>query len=94
MLMVGFMKVNFIEDESKSLVVEFEGMDRSVVELVKAKLLEDKEVDFVGVNKEHPEIGTPRLIVKSGKSARSLVAKAIDEVQDELKELSSQVPKK
>ncbi|MDE1860101.1 MAG: hypothetical protein KGH72_00090 [Candidatus Micrarchaeota archaeon] len=88
------MKANFIEDETKSLIVEFSGIDRSVLELIKSKLMESKDIEFVSVNKEHPETGTPRLIVKSSKNARSLVLKAIEEAQEEMKELASHVPKK
>ena len=32
------MKVNIIEDEAKSFVVEFEGVDRGIAELIKEKL--------------------------------------------------------
>ncbi len=88
------MKLNFIEDEAKSLVVEFIDVDRSLPDMIKAKLLDNKDVEFVGVVKEHPDIERPKLIVKSSKNARSLVLKAIDELEDEIKELSSSLPKK
>ncbi|MDE1823893.1 MAG: hypothetical protein KGI00_01110 [Candidatus Micrarchaeota archaeon] len=88
------MKLNFIEDEAKSLTIEFEGFDRGIPDLIKDRLLESKDVDFAGVVKEHPELGNPRLVVKAEKNARHLVLKAIEEVQEEFKELASQVPKK
>jgi DNA-directed RNA polymerase subunit L len=88
------MNINFIEDEPKSLIAEFNGLDRGIIDLIKSKLIESKDVDFVGVNKEHPETRAPRLIVRSSKNARTLVLKAMEEVQDELKELASQAPKK
>ena len=94
MLIVDIMKVNIVEDEAKSLVVEFQGADRAFAELIKYKLLESKDVDFASATKEHPELGWPRLIVKSSKSARSLVLKAIEQVEDDIKELHSQIPKK
>jgi DNA-directed RNA polymerase subunit L len=94
MLMVDSMDIKFIEDEPKSLIAEFNGLDRSILDLIKSKLMDNKDVEFVGVNKEHPETGPPRLIVKSTKNARTLVLKAIEEVQDELKELQAQLPKK
>lgn len=87
-------KVNVIEDESKSFVAELVGADRSVAELIKEKISDSKEVEFSSVEKEHPEIGAPRLVVKSSKSARNIVLKAIEELQDELKELASEIPKK
>ena len=88
------MKLNFIEDDAKSLIVEFEGADRSIAEMIKSKLMDSKDVDFVGVLKEHPDIAKPRLIVKPVKNARSLVSKAIEELQDDVKGLSSNLPKK
>ncbi len=88
------MKLNFIEDDAKSLVVEFEDADRSVPEMIKSKLLENKDVDFVGVVKEHPDIARPKLIVKSSKNARTLVLKAVEELQDDMKDLASSLPKK
>ncbi|MDE1762341.1 MAG: hypothetical protein KGH59_03800 [Candidatus Micrarchaeota archaeon] len=88
------MKVNIIEDEPKSLIVEFEGMDRAFAELIKYELLKSKDVEFASATKEHPELGWPRLIVKSSKSARALVLKAIEEAQEEMKEIKAQIPKK
>ena len=88
------MELKFIEDDAKSLVVEFVNADRGIAEMIKAKLLENKDVDFAGVVKERPDINNPKLIVKSGKNARSLVAKAVEELQDDLKDLSSHLPKK
>ena len=88
------MELSFIEDEPKSVIVEFVGMDRSIPEMVKSKLIANKDVDFVGVVKEHPEIERPKLIVKSDKNARTLVAKAVEELEDDIKELSASLPKK
>ena len=88
------MKVTIVEDESKSLTLEFEGMDRAFPELIKHKLMENKDVDFASAAKEHPELGNPRLIVKANKNPKGLVLKAIDEVQDDIKEFASQIPKK
>ena len=88
------MKLNIIEDEPKSLVVELIDADRGIAEMIKDKLLGNKDVDFVTVMKEHPEVGKPKLIVKSSKNARSLVLKAVEELQDDIKELSSKIPKK
>lgn len=92
--MVDIMELNFIEDEAKSIVIEFVDADRSIPEMVKSKLIDSKDVDFVGVVKEHPEINRPKLIVKSGKNARSLVLKAVEELQDDIKDLASSLPKK
>ena len=88
------MKLNFVEDETKSVVIEFVDADRSVPEMIKSKLIDDKDVEFVGVVKEHPDINKPKLIVKSTKNVRALILKAVEELQDDIKDLASSLPKK
>ncbi|MDE1845857.1 MAG: hypothetical protein KGH53_01070 [Candidatus Micrarchaeota archaeon] len=88
------MKIKIIEDEPKSLVIEFEGYDRAIPELIKSRLLEVKDIEFVSATKEHPELGWPRLVVKSSKGAKAHVLKAIEEVEKEMKELAAAIPKK
>lgn len=88
------MKLNFVEDSGKSLIVEFIDVDRSVAELIKSKLIDNKDVEFVGVVREHPDIDISKLIVKSNKNAKTLVEKALDDIQDDMKELAANLPKK
>ncbi len=88
------MEVNFLEDEAKNLVIEFVDADRSLPDFIKSKLLDNKDVDFIGVVKEHPEINRPKMIVKSSKNARTIVAKAVEELQGDMKELAASLPKK
>lgn len=87
------MKLNIVEDEPKSMIIEFVDSDRAIAELIKDKLMDSGSVDYVGVIKEHPEIGHPRLIIKSSKNARALIIKALDDVQEDIKDLMSQLPK-
>lgn len=88
------MQVNITEDETKSFIAEFDGTDRAVVELIKEKVAESKDVEFASVEKDHPEQTKVRLVVKSTKNAKAIVAKAIEELEEEVKELSTQIPKK
>ncbi len=88
------MKLNIIEDEPKSLIIEFEGTDRGVAEIIKEKLQNKNGVDFAAVTKTHFEVGNPRLIVKSEKNPKKLVLDAIEEIKEDLKEFKSQLPKK
>lgn len=87
-------KLNIIEDESKSFVAELVGADRSLADAIKEKLTESKDVEFSSVEKDHPETGDPRLIVKSSKNAKGLVVKAIESLEDEIKEMAGEIPKK
>lgn len=93
-MLVDIMKLNVIESDAKSIIVEFEDADRGIAELIKDKVLESKDVEFAGVVKEHPQVGNPRLIVKAEKNAKGIVLKAVESLQDDLKELATQLPKK
>jgi len=88
------MRINIIEDETKSFIAEFTGVDRGVVDLIREKVLGSAGVEFASIEMAHPEIGGPRLVVKSTKNAKSIVLKAVEELQEEVKELASQMPKK
>ena len=88
------MKLNIDEQDSKSIIIEFVGADRGIPELLKEKLLENKSVNFVSVIRDHPEIGSPKLVVKADKSVKALVLKAAEELEDEIKQLTAQIPKK
>jgi DNA-directed RNA polymerase subunit L len=88
------MKLNITEDGKKGATVEFIDVDKGIADLIKAKLMQNKDVDFVGVVKEHFEVSNPKLVIKTDKNARTLILKAAEELEDELKELSAQVPKK
>ena len=88
------MPISIIEDTPKSLVVEFQGIDRGIAEAIADKLQNAEGIDFAGVEKEHPEIGNPRLVVKASKNPKALVSKAIDEILEEVEQLKVQMPKK
>lgn len=88
------MEIKIIEDEAKSLIAEFEGLDRSIPDLIRETLSDNKDVDFVSVVVEHPDVNKVKLIVKASKSPRGLVTKAIEKLQDELEEMAKQLPKK
>ncbi len=87
------MKLNILEDETKSMIIEFVDADRAIAELIKDKLMEKADVEYAGVVKTHPEVGQPQLVIKSSKNARTLVLKALDEIEDDIKDLQSQLPK-
>lgn len=91
---VFYVQVNITEDETKSFAAEFEGTDRGVVDLIREKVAQSKDVEFASVEKDHPEQTKVRLVVKSTKNAKAIISKAIEELQEEVKELSAQIPKK
>ncbi len=88
------MKLEIIEDEPKTLVIEFEDADRSVAEAIKGEIIDSESADFVAVVKEHPELNKTRLIVKASRNPKGLVSKAIEDIEEKLKEVESKLPKK
>ena len=90
---VDNMKLNIIEDETKSMIIELVDADRGIADLIRDRLAEKKDIEFVSVIKTHPDVGQPRLIVKSNKNARAAILKALDEVQEEIDEFAKQLPK-
>lgn len=86
------MELKIIEDEPKSMILEFSQADRGIAELIKDRLTANRDVDFAGVIKEHPEIGQPRLVVKANKP-KAIILKAVTEVQEEIRDFASQMPK-
>ncbi len=81
-----------IEDEKDTLVIEFDS-DRSVAELIKERLLNTQGVSFASVEKDHPEVGKIRLVVKADKNPKAYVSKVIDGLIDEVEEIKGQLPK-
>ncbi len=87
------MKLNVIEDETKSMIIELIDADRGIADLIRDKLAEKSDIEFVSVVKTHPDVGQPRLVVKSSKNARASILKALDEVSEEIDEFAKQLPK-
>ncbi len=84
----------FIKNETKELQLEFENGDLTIPDLLAAELRENDGVEFAGVTKDHPETGKPLLVIKSKKSAKSDLAKAIEKLDKEFEDLKDQLSKK
>ncbi len=81
------MKLNLIKDEDKELIIEFDTSDFTIPDLIADELLEDSNIEFAGVSKDHPETGKPILVIKGKKSPKSSLMAAIDRLDKELGEL-------
>jgi DNA-directed RNA polymerase subunit L len=89
------MDIKVIKNESKELMIEFETKDLTIPDLLAHELLNDADVTFAGVAKDHPEVGKPLLVVKTGKKkAVDAVTSAIERMSDSLKEMKSGISKK
>lgn len=87
------MKINVVKDEGNELVVEFDTFDFTIPDLLADELLEDSNVEFAGVSKDHPETGKPVLMLRAKKPKDSIV-KAIERLDENFSELKTQLSKK
>lgn len=79
------MKTHIMKNEGNELVIEFETDDYTIPDLIASQLLEDDDVEFAGVAKDHPEVGKPRLVVKTGKKKPVVaLSKALEVIDDQI----------
>lgn len=89
------MKMTVIKNESNELIVEFDTKDTTIPDLIASQLLQNESVEFAGVSKEHPEVGTARLALKTEKKKASTVfAKALEEIEENISAIQKQLPSK
>jgi len=81
------MKLNLIKDEDKELMIEFDTSDFTIPDLLADELLEDSNVEFAGVAKDHPETGKPILTIKGKKNPKASLMAAIERLDKGLGEL-------
>jgi DNA-directed RNA polymerase subunit L len=91
---VGILKIKVLKDESKELTIEFETKDTTIPDLIVSELLDNDDVDFAGVAKDHPETGNAVLTLKSKKKAKDVLLKAIESLDEQFASLKTQVSKK
>ena len=87
------MKIKVIKDESKELVIEFDTKDLTIPDLIAGELLNEDDTEFAGVSKDHPETGNTVLVLKSKKSAKSELLKAIGRIDEQFEDLKKQIGK-
>lgn len=56
--------------EKRLLDLEFTGESRTVLELLKERILEDDKVETSTVIQDHPILDEPRLVVRTGEGRR------------------------
>ncbi len=89
------MEIKVLKNESKELIIEFESRDLTFPDLLAHELMDDSDVTFAGVSKDHPEVGKPTLVIRtSKKSASSALDSAMERIDGNVKELKSGVSKK
>lgn len=58
------------KQEKRLLDIEFSGESRTVLQLLKDKILEDDKVETSTVIQDHPVLDEPRLVVRTGEGRR------------------------
>lgn len=81
------MKLNLIKEEDKELAIEFDTSDFTIPDLLADELLEDSNVEFAGVSKDHPETGKPILVIKGKKNPKASLMDAIERLDKSFGEL-------
>jgi DNA-directed RNA polymerase subunit L len=85
------MKIKVLKDETKELMIEFDTKDLSIPDLIANELVNQDETEFAGVSKDHPETGNAVLVLKSKKTAKTELLKAIGRLDEQFTELKSQI---
>ncbi len=80
------MKLNLIKEEDKELAIEFETSDFTIPDLIADELLEDSNVEFAGVSKDHPETGKPILVIR-GKKPKAALMDALERLDKNFGEI-------
>ena len=89
------MEVNTIKKDSKELVLEFVTKDMTIPDLIAGELLQNGDVAFAGVEKDHPEIGNPRLVIRTTKKKpEEALEKALENIDETFSEMRKSFSKK
>ncbi|MDE1856717.1 MAG: hypothetical protein KGH98_01385 [Candidatus Micrarchaeota archaeon] len=88
-------EMNIIKDEPKELRIEFQSGDLTVPDLIANELLKNDDVEFAGVTKDHPEVGKPVLVLKTGKKkAADVLSKTLEDLTEKFTKLEGELSKK
>lgn len=88
------MKLNLIKEEDKELAIEFDTSDFTIPDLLADELLQDSNVEFAGVSKDHPETGKPILVIRSKKNPKTSLMDAIERLDKDFGEIKVSSKKK
>lgn len=82
------MDLEIIKEEKDWVEIEVD-VDQSLLGWLVDKLNKDKNVVFAACKKEHPQVGKPKLILRTkGKDAKKLLISTIEESEKEVEKFS------
>lgn len=89
------MKVKVIKKEKGFLELVLEGEEHSFPNLLRETLLEDDDVEFASYVIEHPQLGNPKLIVRTkGKSPEAAIKNALEKIEKKASNFKALLKKK
>ncbi|MBN2420940.1 hypothetical protein JXB27_01520 [Candidatus Woesearchaeota archaeon] len=86
------MELKFLKEEKDSVIVQFENKDATFASLLKDELWQTKGVDAAAIDKRHPLVGHPELMVQ-GKDAKKLIKTAAVSLKKKLEDFEKALPK-
>jgi len=86
--------IKIVKNEGNEIWLEFQSGDLTIPDLIANTLVGRSNVEFAGVRKDHPEVGKPMLVVKTKRNAKEELVKMLEELDDSLKNIETQLSKK
>ena len=88
------MKMEVLKNEKDMVEFRLEGERHSFPNLLRSKLLENKDVEYVSYVLDHPLDRNCRFVLKtSGKTPKKVLEEATKEIDAELEEFASKIKK-
>jgi DNA-directed RNA polymerase subunit L len=79
------MKIEIIEEEKDSIEFSIEGERHTIPSLLKEKLSENSDVEFVAYKLDHPLDEKAKFVLKA-KDAKKVLVKGIDDLKKDIEE--------
>ncbi len=77
------MNINVLKNEKNKLIIELEDRYSTLASAIKNELWNDKNVKVAAVNKKHPLVGKPEIIVE-GPNPKQMIKEAAERLQKDL----------
>lgn len=88
------LKVKVLKKEKNFLELMLEGEEHSFPNLLRETLLEDEDVEFASYVIDHPQLGNPRLIVRTKKKTpEEAIKNAVKKIEKKVAEFEKLLKK-
>ncbi|MDE1797985.1 MAG: DNA-directed RNA polymerase subunit L [Candidatus Micrarchaeota archaeon] len=86
------MKLNVRTQEANYIELEIQGEDIGLPNALREILIEDKDVEFAACKNEHPQVGSPLLMLRTKtKKPLDVLESAVDKLRKEAKSFESEL---